>query len=1000
MRTLLRKHPSSTALQSGFTLVELMVTLVVFALVVGALAMVVINFGHSKDRTTQRAETLQGARAALDLIARDIRSAGYGADLNHPTPQPSIAYVDSVQIILSENQAPWPDTLSALRLAPQAYDPTGVPRPAPLDGTAWMPPGKYATGAELIRYTLDVNNDGAVDAGDIASAQGADAAGTPNPNDYVLVREVYGDSTSNVPGNNGGAQERVALLAKPGSGVPPMFTVYMQGASTPWDWANGPVPASQLRNIERIELRVTATSSRPDVKGQFATTTLATQVSATRSTPNFGAKTYLVSGYVFEDKEPNGVMDGTDVGLAGVTVRLGNYVGYTSAAGYFAIRAANGTYTLRHTAPAGYGVYTSPDSFAVTVASAPVSYSFADTARNGGWVTMHAWEDKDGNQVQDMGEPMLSGIRFTASPGDVSAQTDLSGSARVFAQSGGYTVTTTVPDSMIATTPSAFSGTMTNGGTADYTVGLQKSAKGWVSGRVFRDNNKNGVPDGTDAGLSNVWVGATTDGGLSVQGYSFTDATGNYTLSVPANDPPRTQPYTIYMLPPAGFFPTTTTAIAGVYVQAGQTIPAQNFGMASYQVITLNASRVLSLAARDLIEADWNGNQTQNARADADLVLGADAGGTDNVSVWFNQFATTPLFGTAASSAPSYTRNAPQSVLAMALDTLDRSDPVERPDLVTGTRRSLSGNFFVWLNQNSKNNEGYFPSTFSPGLNYWTSDGGDVQSVLTMDCAGGSGPDILVGTKSPTTYRGSFEVWQNSDGASPTFTRQEVYPGAGSIPGSVMGEVNAMALADFDNDGDKDLVVGTRTGLTSGEVMFFEYVTRLNGLRFVHRNTISISSGFVTSLAVTDLDFDGFRDVIAGTQQTSSEGDLLWLRNRDNFTNWGFAIRRQVDAPGIVQSLAMTDLGGGSAADLVVGWRATDTGYGGGVAIYYLDSGTLPSAGVDPSNGTILNMVPASTVANFNYGLNTTAPPTPYLTDFAVGVKASATTGAVVVFIR
>lgn len=996
MRTLVRRHPSSTRRQSGFTLVEIMVTLVVFAIVVGALAMVVINFGHSKDRTAQRAETLQGARAALDLIARDIRSAGYGADLNHPTPQPSIAYVDSAQIILSENQSPWPDTVSALRLAPQAYDPTGAPRPAPLDGTTWTPPVKYATGAELIRYTLDVNNDGVVDANDVASAQGADAAGTPNPNDFVLVREVYGDSTSNISGNNGGAQERVALVAKPGGSVPPLFTVYMRGSSTPWDWASGPVPASQLQDIERIELRVTATSSKPDVKGQYATTTLATQVSATRSTPNFGAQTYLVSGYVFEDKEPNGVMDGSDVGLPGVTVRLGNYIGYTSATGYFAIRAANGTYALRHTPPAGYGVFTSPDSFVVTVASAPVTHSFADTARQGGWVTMRAWEDQDGNQVQDAGEPFLSGIEFTASPGGVSAHTDGYGVARVFAQVGGYTVTTTIPDSMIATTSSSFTGTMTNGGSAAYDVGLQKSAKGWVSGRVFRDNNKNGVPDGTDAGLSNVWVGVTTDGGISVQGYSFTDASGNYTISVPANDPPRTQAYTIYMLPPAGFFPTTSTAIGGVFVQAGQTVASQNFGMASYQVITLNASRVLSLAARDLIEADWNGNQTQNARADADLILGADAGGTDNVSVWFNQFASTPLFGSAA----SYTRNAPQSVLAMALDTLDRNVPVARPDLVTGTRRSASGNFFVWLTQNSKNNEGYFPATFSSGLNYWTYDAGDVQAVLTTDCAGGAGPDIIVGTKSPTTYRGSVEVWQNSDATSPTFSRQEIYPSAGAIPGGVMGEVNAMALADFDDDGDRDLVVGTRTGIASGEVMFFEYVSKVNGARFVHRNTIAISTGFVTALAVTDLDFDGHRDVIVGTQQSSTEGDLIWLRNKDNFVNWSFANRRQVDAPGIVQSLSMADLGGGGAADLVLGWRATDTGYGGGVSIYYLDLGTLPTAGVDPSNGSILNMVPASTVANFNYGLNTTAPPTPYLSDFAVGVKASATTGAIVVFIR
>jgi FG-GAP repeat len=377
-------------------------------------------------------------------------------------------------------------------------------------------------------------------------------------------------------------------------------------------------------------------------------------------------------------------------------------------------------------------------------------------------------------------------------------------------------------------------------------------------------------------------------------------------------------------------------------------------------------------------------------------VLGADAGGTDNVSVWFNKYATTPLFDASA----SYTRNAPQSVLAMALDTLDRNDPVLRPDLVTGTRKAAAGNFFVWLNQNSKNNEGYFPTTYSSGLGYVTNDGGDVQSVLTMDCAGGSSPDIIVGSKSPTSNRGFIEVWQSDDGANPTFSRQEIYPDAGSIPGGVMGEVTTMALADFDGDGDRDLVVGTKTGVTSGEVMFFEYRSRNNGDRFVWQRSVSISSGFVTALVVTDLDQDGSRDVIVGTQLNTSQGKLIWIRNKDNVVNWSFANRREVDAMGIVQSLSATDLGGGSAPDLIVGWRATDTGYGGGVEVYYLDVMTLPTAGVDPSNGAILNMVPASAVANFNYGLNTTAPPTPYLSDFAVGVKASATTGAIVIFIR
>lgn len=982
----------------GFTLLELMVTLVVFALVVAAVVVVVMNVGRSREATAQRMESEQTARAVLDFMTRDIRSAGYGADQSFPgTPQPAVAYVDSAEIILCENLAPWPDTVSALRLAPQAYDPDGSPKPVTLDGTTWEPPTKYQTGAELVRYTLDVNNDGSVDADDIASAQGADAAMTPNPNDYVLVREVYGDSTNNTSGNNGGAQERVALVSKPGGSVPPLFTVYLRGSSTPWNWANGPVPASQLQDIERIELNVTVAAGHPDAKRQYPSTTLSTQINALRSTPDWGAATYAVSGFVYDDQNRNRTMDTGDVGLAGATVRLGSYIGYTSAAGYFSIRVPNGTYGIRHTPPSGFGVYSNPDSFSVTVASAPVTASFADTARQGGWVTVHVYEDEDGNGAQDAGEANLSGIECELDPGDLAGYTDINGNVRLFAPATTYQLHCDVPDSMIATTANPVSGSMTNGGTASASFGLQASSNGTIRGQVFRDNNRNGVADGGEAGLGNVWVGVTTDGGITVQGYSYTDASGNYSIVVPANDPPHTQEYSAFIVPPAGFFPTSSTSIAGLWLQANHVLSNKNFGMSSYQIITLAASRVLSLAAGDLIEADWTGNKTNEARRDADLILGADAGGTENISVWFNQYAASALF----TSTPTRTWAAPNAVMAMSVDTLDKNDNKLRPDLVTGTKNAANGNFFVWLTQGSKNNEGYFPSSYSAGLNYRTSDAGDVQAVLTYDCAGGAMPDIIVGSKSTVSGRGSVEVWQNSDATTPTFTRQEIYPVAGGVPGSSMGEVTSMALADFDGDGVRDLVVGTKTGPYMGEVMFFKCAGRVNGNRFIWKNTISSLDGAVTSLAVTDMNGDGKPDLVFGTQKNTSQGQLKYLRNYSVPTYWYFSHDRTVDAPGIVMSLTATDMGATSSiTDLVVGWRTAEGSYGGGVSIYYLDVRTLPNNGVDPSNGAIVNMVPASTFANFNYGLNTTSPPSPYLNDLAVAVKSGAATGLLVIFIR
>jgi len=107
-----------------------------------------------------------------------------------------------------------------------------------------------------------------------------------------------------------------------------------------------------------------------------------------------------------------------------------------------------------------------------------------------------------------------------------------------------------------------------------------------------------------------------------------------------------------------------------------------------------------------------------------------------------------------------------------------------------------------------------------------------------------------------------------------------------------------------------------------------------------------------------------------------------------------------VPTPGIPTSLVAADFGGGSGTDLAMGWRDTDTGYGGGVLIYYTDLGTIPFVGVDPSAGAILNFVPAVVANNFNYGVQPVMPPPPYLTDLACGVKSGPSTGALVVFIR
>src|SRR5258705_502032 len=102
MTTTRSTHMRSAA--AGFTLVEMLITVVVLAMVAAAISLVLLGAAHSKSTTSSQLEASQGARVALDMMSRDIRSAGYDADITYPgSAQPTVAYVDSQEIIVSEN---------------------------------------------------------------------------------------------------------------------------------------------------------------------------------------------------------------------------------------------------------------------------------------------------------------------------------------------------------------------------------------------------------------------------------------------------------------------------------------------------------------------------------------------------------------------------------------------------------------------------------------------------------------------------------------------------------------------------------------------------------------------------------------------------------------------------------------------------------------------------------------------------------------------------------
>ena len=980
---------------SGFSLVELMVTLVILAVVVAAISVILISSSRSKAQTEALLETQQSARMIIEFISRDVRSAGYGTDEDATPPQPAFAYVDSLELMIYANLhadimvygSSAPVRSDRPPLAP---DPNGSPLPYKVNGTSWQPPMKYRTGAELIRYTLDVNNDGVVDASDQAHVSAGEAMRSGNPNDFVLARMVYGDSSGSVPtaGNNGGGIERLGLVVPPGGTSPSLFTVYLGSEVNPWNWANGPVPANRLDEISRVVINVTTESRRPDKDGNYVRTTMTAEVNSIRNVPEAGYTTLTADGYVFEDLNKNGIKDGGEPGIPNTVVRLGSAaVDRTNSMGYFYLTAAPDIYVLRQEIPEGYGAFT-PDSVLVDFVANPVDFShnFADTSALGGWILDSTWVDTDGDGVWDGNESAIDRVAITV--GSILKHTDIHGSAQHFVPPGTWSVSATAPDSFVVATTNPLSVVIADGDTVYAKFGIAPSGTGYINGKVFVDANRNALYDTGEIGVANVWVGVTKDMGGSVLGFAYTDASGNYTISVPNNLPEGVTPYEVTLQVPAGYYTTGTSVIAPVWVDDGDTNINNDFGLQSFQIITLNAERVLSLGSAELMEKDWSGSDSHDqylskGHQDVDLILGSEYSSNPNISIWFNNWNTAPYFSVNA----TYQRNAWSSALSVAAAPLNSDAPWNRPDVVTGLETYASGNIAVWLNQNTSGNYGYLPT----GPTYYnTLDGGDANAVLLHDVDGDGDKDLIVGTKSYANT-GAFEVWTNAAGV---FTRAATFPPSGGL--SVIGEVRDMALGQFDATAPMDLALVTKTGDGNGELVLFAGTSTFP---FFVVNSKKSLTGEGNAVVVQDSNGDGLHDIFVGTRQNASQG---WLEHwgRMSTTPFDFSQVRKTNTPGPVLSLEGGDFGGlVSRKDLAYGFQTTEGSYVGGLRINLLDSGTLAVSEIDPSGGAATFMVPALNSNHFNAGANPSAVG-PALTDLAAAMKSGATTGAVLVFLR
>jgi prepilin-type N-terminal cleavage/methylation domain-containing protein len=189
MRACRRRRFHAKTGQTGFSLIEMLVSLALFSVVLTMVIAFLDQAGKNLETEANGVETHQGARVALDELGLLVQQAGFGIQRNEPNNsaswQAAILYAGAHALAFNADL----DTrLGALGATTELALP---------DGSSYFGDGddESTDGAETYYYTIDANDDGRISSADRwASADGSfnPAASTPNPLDYALFRRVYG----------------------------------------------------------------------------------------------------------------------------------------------------------------------------------------------------------------------------------------------------------------------------------------------------------------------------------------------------------------------------------------------------------------------------------------------------------------------------------------------------------------------------------------------------------------------------------------------------------------------------------------------------------------------------------------------------------------------------------------------------------------------------------------------------------------------------------------
>jgi len=1022
--------------RKGFTLAELMVAITILGIIMGGVVMVLINSDRAKRKNDLIIEAQQQGGAALEMLVRDIKSAGYGIPME--SDQPVICYATPFEIIFNANLNPFPDSLGLKQ--PRAYDP-GVTPHCP-NYSVVLP---YSGGVETYRYTFDSDNSGTFTSAD--RSDDVFETKTFNPNDVVLLRQTYGkmdDGTNNVyPTRN----LNIALVRGPSSAtdtsVIPMFQYWYRGTGDTLQLvgdANGDKQltgnerlfanpsASIISSIEQITITVTTETKTPVDGARYRRVTVSTTTNLA-NVPNATAK-YAISGKLKDYT--------SGLGIPGGKVYLNTGAMQTSnASGEYSFAVEAGAFVVTpeklfdDSASGRYYLLFNPQDSGITVASSNVTdidfryieISASDMGSGAGIV----FNDSTNQGIYDYGERGIAGVQVSASGYpyaatstnlSISTTTDLNGNYSFALPAGIYTITEVDSPGYFSTTPNIMLDTIASPGDAvTVNFGDVQMATGRININVWKDINKDSIKNTGEPALSNVFcmVTNTNNGDLIASGR--TDANGLFSTLVPGDSL-----YTIIEIDPDSMVSTCAlirTMNTNNWVRSNDfnridslTVPSDTtrdvmFGdVVGYVAIPLGQTeRVLSLITPDLREVKNPPGVRTNPTSpynDNDIVLGTvnSTGSVSNLLVWYNRFtASTDAKSSLFPSAFDGSFNLTYDITALATGNLD--NPSVTNDVICGLKANPGAyNISVGLTHdgggtgvNLDRDKGllrYSVKTYATITSVATTT---VLSLATGGLTNSNEVDFVVGTKDDENL-GHLEIWKNVTGDTlGNFTRDTVMYYAG---GMTIGEVRSIYLADVvDSNGTRgsdlpnyfqDLIIGTKTGSFpnyTGQLIIF----RRKGLnkRFAFHACYNITDGYINSVQAyqSGKTANTARDIVCGLRVNAAASDDykgridLWYNNNDGTFGTSGLPTQSLSAEGEVLCLATGQLSLDNINDLAAGLKMGD--YAGGARFYYCSAGRLPVAGSDPSGGDFTGEVVTVNTTVFR--------PVPGKTDVVVGER-------------